>query len=363
MDYLQKEEEKDKLNNRRRGQFKYCDTDGDDLVTYNEFSRWMMKTAQRRHLYVPTLDDIEALIKEADVIGENVISFDEFCTMMLCEPKKMHEACAKGRWSAVRQRLETHPKEAHFVDTYGQIPLHYAAYNKVPEEILIRLICEFPASVTTKRYLDERTPLDFATHQNAQEVVIELLNLTPEEIEEQRTDLLQYADLVLKNQEEGIREKLHFSFKKNDVESINLVLHEMKEAGLENDPAAKKAKNVINKIYDEEKVRSREKLQEAAKSHFHPNPILIPPPLLHSSFSRAACATGARGKGLHCRREGCSRKRKEREAHEREGPPPFQQAHDQGHVSSFIRRRRRHKKHKRKHPHPRRRKKNLHPTP
>ncbi|GMH99810.1 hypothetical protein TrLO_g9609 [Triparma laevis f. longispina] len=263
VDYLQKEEEKDKLNNRRRGQFKDCDTDGDDLVTYDEFSRWMMKTAQRRHLYVPTLDDIEALIKEADVIGENVISFDEFCTMMLCEPKKMHEACAKGRWSVVRQRLETYPKEAHFVDTYGQIPLHYAAYNKVPEEILIRLICEFPASVTTKRYLDERTPLDFATHQNAQEVVIELLNLTPEEIEEQRTDLLQHADQVLKNQEEGIREKLHFSLKKNDVESINVVLHEMKEAGLENDPAAKKAKNVINKIYDEEKHVQQE-LEEKA---------------------------------------------------------------------------------------------------
>ena len=97
--------------------------------------------------------------------------------MMVCEPKKMHEACAKGRWSAVRQRLETHPKEAHFVDTYGQIPLHYAAYNKVSEEILIRLICEFPESVITKRYLDERTPLDFASHQGAEGVIIEVRSL------------------------------------------------------------------------------------------------------------------------------------------------------------------------------------------
>ncbi|GMH94448.1 hypothetical protein TrST_g2727 [Triparma strigata] len=253
VNFLQKEEEEAKLNKRRRDQFNECDNDGDDLITYDEFSKWMMKTAQRRHLYVPTLEDIEALIEEAGVVGDNVISFDEFCTMMVCEPKKMHEACAKGRWSAVRQRLETHPKEAHFVDTYGQIPLHYAAYNKVPEEILIRLICEFPESVITKRYLDERTPLDFASHQGAVDVIIELLSLTPEEVGEQKSDLLEYADLVLKNQEAGIREKLTLSLKKKDVEFISVVLDEMKEAGLENHPAAKKAKNVINKINDEEK--------------------------------------------------------------------------------------------------------------
>ena len=76
-------------------------------ITFAEFEKWMQKVAQRRHLYVPTKDDVKVLIDEAGVDGNGSINFEEFCAMMECDPTKLHEACAKGRWSAVRKRLHT----------------------------------------------------------------------------------------------------------------------------------------------------------------------------------------------------------------------------------------------------------------
>ena len=68
------------------------------------------------------------------------------------------------------------------MDTYGHIPLHYAAYNDVPEEIVILLVCEYPEGVSHKRFMDERTPHAFAEHKKAPKGVLDILSLSPQEV-------------------------------------------------------------------------------------------------------------------------------------------------------------------------------------
>ena len=109
--FLMSSEEAEAKAKERRGWFNEADADSDGQITFAEFEKWMQKVAQRRHLYVPTKEDIIALIKEADVNVEGVINLDEFSAMLECDPTKLHEACAKARWSAVRKRLHTHHNE------------------------------------------------------------------------------------------------------------------------------------------------------------------------------------------------------------------------------------------------------------
>jgi len=71
----------------RRKQFGDIDLDNDGQISYKEFKKYLKAQASRRHLYVPSDEDVKELIAEVDTDRDGVISFDEFVAMMESDAK------------------------------------------------------------------------------------------------------------------------------------------------------------------------------------------------------------------------------------------------------------------------------------
>ena len=263
-DYLQHMRSSEETIETRKRQFAEIDEDADGKLSYKEFLKYLKAQASRRHLYIPSDEDVKELIAEVvDSNHDGSISFDEFVKMMESDAKPLHEACAKSRWSAVRDRIHTHPAECAFADTYGQLPLHYACYNNISEEICIRMMCEYPEAATIQRYMDGRTPLDFAKLKNAPEAVIELLSMTKVDINEKKDELLEHADSIMRQAIRGTKKKLSMSVSGHDLSGIKKAIQEMENLGLKNDPDTKVAKSAAAELKEKQEIARKE--IEAAK--------------------------------------------------------------------------------------------------
>ena len=263
-DYLQHVRSTEATTETRKKQFADIDEDGDGQLSYSEFKKYLKAQASRRNLYIPSDEDVGELIAEVvDSNHDGSISFDEFVKMMESDAKPLHEACAKSRWSAVRDRIHTHPAECSFVDTYGQLPLHYASFNNITEEICIRMMCEYPEAATTQRFLDDRTPLDFAKLRDAPEAIIELLSMTKEDIADEKDQLLERADIVMRKAIRGTRTSLSMSVRDHDLEGIAKAIQGMETLGLKHDPDTKVARSAAAELKAVQKKARKE--IEAAK--------------------------------------------------------------------------------------------------
>ena len=124
------------------------------------------------------------------------------------------------------------------------------------------MLCEYPEAVVTERYMDNRTPKDFADHKNAPEVIIDLLSLTPTQIIENHDNLVARADELFNRAINGTRENLTMSMRKHDVDGISKAIQGMETMGLKNDPATRMARNAVTMMKEEE-TKSRKEIEDA----------------------------------------------------------------------------------------------------